>query len=100
MSDELLLGRNPSTDTTGDRAAMKRVKTPGDKVSRVHVEVRLQGWDILIGDCGSTNGTFVVPHSGANVLQLEPGRLQIVEDGATVYFGSRSFQVVGRRGTP
>jgi hypothetical protein len=49
-----------------------------------------------VSDCGSTNGTFVVPHPGGQVAALEPGRAQLLEAGATVYFGSRSFTVVGR----
>jgi len=54
---------------------------------------------VLVADCGSTNGTFVVPHPGGQVTALQAGRAQLLEPGATVYFGSRSFTVVGRDGT-
>jgi hypothetical protein len=83
-------------DHEPDRARLRRVKTPGDKVSRTHLEVRFQGWDVLVADLGSTNGTFVVPHPGGQVGPLESGRAQLVEPGAVVYFGSRSFTVLGR----
>lgn len=96
LTDELVLGRNPSADTDSDRADFRHVSVGGDKVSRVHAEVRLRGWDVLVGDCGSTNGTYVVPHTGSDVVQLEPGRLHRIDDGATVYFGSRSFVLHGR----
>ena len=55
---------------------------------------------MLVADCGSTNGTFVVPHPGAQVVTLEPDQPQLVEPGAVVYFGSRSFVVHGRRQEP
>ncbi len=96
LDQELLVGRNPDRDTAPARAALRRVKTLGEKVSRSHLEVRFQDWDVLVSDCGSTNGTFVVPHQGGQVVALEPGRPQIVEPGAIVYFGSRSFTVLGR----
>jgi hypothetical protein len=96
LDHELLVGRNPDRDDRPERAGLRRVKVVGDKVSRSHLELRYQGWDILVSDCGSTNGTFVVPHPGGQVAALESGRAQLLEAGATVYFGSRSFTVVGR----
>jgi FHA domain len=96
LDHELLIGRNPDRDSHPERAELRRVKVLGDKVSRSHLEIRYQGWDVLGADCGSTNGTFVVPHPGGQVTALEPGRAQLLEPGATVYFGSRSFTVVGR----
>jgi hypothetical protein len=96
LDHELLVGRNPDGDENPERTGLRPVKVVGDKVSRSHLEVRFQGWDVLVADCGSTNGTFVVPHPGGQVSTLEPGRAQLLEPGATVYFGSRSFTVVGR----
>jgi hypothetical protein len=96
LDHELLVGRNPDRDDRPERAGLRRVKVIGDKVSRSHLEVRYQGWDVLVSDCASTNGTFVVPHPGGQVAALEPGRAQLLEAGATVYFGSRSFTVIRR----
>ncbi len=96
LDHELLVGRNPDGDEHPERAGLRPVKVVGDKVSRSHLEVRFQAWDVLVADCGSTNGTFVVPHPGGQVSPLEPGRAQLLEPGATVYFGSRSFTLVGR----
>jgi hypothetical protein len=96
LDQELLIGRNPDRDDDPARARLRRVKALGEKVSRSHLEVRFQGWDVLIDDCGSTNGTFVVAHPGGQVMPLEPGRALMVEPGAVVYFGSRSMTVQGR----
>jgi len=98
LDRELLIGRNPARDEAPTRSGLERVKVPGDKVSRSHLEVRFQEWDVLVADCGSTNGTFVVPHPGGQVVALDANRPQLVEPGATVYFGSRSFIVIGRHG--
>ena len=98
LDHELLVGRNPDHDSHPERAGLRRVKVIGDKVSRSHLKIRYQSWDILVADCGSTNGTFVVPHPGGQVTALEAGRAQLLEPGATVFFGSRSFIVVGREG--
>jgi hypothetical protein len=98
LDRELLVGRNPDRDTDPERAGLRPVKVVGDKVSRSHLEVRYQGWDVLVADCASTNGTFVVAHAGGQVTALVAGRAQLLEPGATVYFGSRSFTVVGRDG--
>ena len=96
LDQELLIGRNPDRDRDPSRATKRRVKTLGVKVSRTHLEVRFQGWDVLVADCGSTNGAFVVPHPGGRVAALEAGRAQMVEPGAGVYFGVASFTVLPR----
>lgn len=96
LDQELLVGRNPDVDRDPARAGLRRVRTLGEKVSRSHLEVRFQGWDVLVADLGSTNGTFVVAHAGGEVVALEPGRPQLIDPGAVVYFGSRSFSVLGR----
>ena len=100
LDHELLIGRNPDRDADPERLGLRRVRLGGEKVSRSHLEIRFQGWEVLVADCGSTNGTFVVPHPGGQVSGLEPGRPQMIEPGATVYFGSRSFTLLGRGESP
>ena len=87
LDQELLVGRNPDRDSDPARASLRRVKTLGAKVSRSHLEVRFQGWDVLVADCASTNGTFVVPHPGGQVAALEPGRPQLIDPGASCTSG-------------
>lgn len=96
LDAELLLGRNPDRDHDPTRTGLRRIKVPGDKVSRSHLEIRFHGWDVVVVDLGSTNGSFVVAEPGGPVVALDPTRPQLVEPGATVYFGSRSFTVTGR----
>jgi FHA domain len=80
---EYVVGRMPEADErvrNGELRALMVVDR-GDTVSRVHAEVRLRDWDVLLVDAGSRNGTFVVPPAAVawervpehRPLRLEPG---------------------------
>lgn len=94
LDQDLILGRNPGTIDDHD---VRAVRVAGEKVSRRHLDVRRKGWEVVVTDLGSTNGSFVVAHPGGPVLALDPDRPQLVEPGATVYFGSRSFTLTDRQ---
>ena len=77
------IGRSPEADErvrTGELRALM-VEDRGDTISRVHAEVRIRDWDVLLVDAGSRNGTFVVPPAAVawervperRTLRLEPG---------------------------
>ena len=53
----------PSATVIPARQALRPVTLTGDKVSRSHLEVRFQGWEVLVADCGSTNGHVRRPPS-------------------------------------
>jgi FHA domain len=80
---EYVVGRTPEADErvrTGELRALM-VEDRGDTISRVHAEVRIRDWDVLLVDAGSRNGTFVVPPAAVawervperRTLRLEPG---------------------------
>ncbi|TWP54061.1 FHA domain-containing protein [Lentzea tibetensis] len=56
LDRNVVLGRDPHTDDRGNRANLVKVGDSTD-ISRNHVEVRLDGWDVLVVDLGSKNGT-------------------------------------------
>ena len=63
------------------------VEDRGGTVSRVHAEVRIRDWDVLLVDAGSRNGTFVVP-SGAPAWERVPVRAPLrLEPGTRVRLG-------------
>jgi hypothetical protein len=77
----VIMGREPQPPN-GDDRAWHRVKlpSPGNDISRNHVEVRLEDWQVYVSDLGSTNGTEVtVPDMASSPLQpnepvsIEPG---------------------------
>ncbi|MFI9006798.1 FHA domain-containing protein [Actinosynnema sp. NPDC053489] len=54
----VVLGRDPQAGPRGSHAI--RLAVRGNDISRNHVEVRLDGWDVHVVDLGSKNGTSVI----------------------------------------
>lgn len=57
-----LVGRKPTVDVSSrsEPPGLVTVPSPDGSISRVHVAVHVEGWDVLVEDQGSTNGTVVV----------------------------------------
>ena len=80
-----LLGRNPTPRSAASGPAPNVLRLPsrdGD-VSRNHAEIRLEGWQVIVADLGSTNGTYL---SGPGITPrvLSGGEEQVVEPGCVV----------------
>jgi hypothetical protein len=91
---EYLMGRMPEADvrvTSGDLRPLALEDTSG-AVSRVHAQIVVDGWDALIVDAGSRNGTFVSPPSEQVWTQLPAGETHRLVPGTRVRIGGRSFQ--------
>jgi FHA domain len=88
-----LVGRMPEVDDRV-RAGELRPIVVEDRVgsvSRVHAEIRVSGWDVLVVDTGSRNGTYVSgPDEGAWTA-LPPRRSRRLLPGAQVRIGARTF---------
>jgi hypothetical protein len=55
-----LVGRRPTTPPEADEIPnLVTIPSPDGDLSRAHTAVRLEGWDVLVEDVGSTNGTEV-----------------------------------------
>jgi hypothetical protein len=61
LDRDVIVGRAPSTTrlTDGNLPRLVRVDGPGLDISRNHLQVRLEGWHVLVVDLGSRNGTLV-----------------------------------------
>ena len=57
----LLIGRSPkvTSESTNSFPELVSVPSPGQDISRTHVEIRVEGWQVLVVDRGSTNGTVI-----------------------------------------
>ena len=80
----VLLGRSPRL--TGDQDPrwpphLVRVPSPQNDISRTHVEVLIDGWDVVIRDLNSTNGTTLRP-PGRPPLRLRPAEEHVIRPGA------------------
>ncbi|MGY1813635.1 FHA domain-containing protein [Blastococcus sp. SYSU D00820] len=93
LDADYLLGREPETDErvrAGELRPLLVVDQTGG-VSRHHAEVRLEGWDVVLVDTGSANGTLVAPRGAPSWTSLVPGQPVQLTPGMTVRMGGRQF---------
>ncbi len=84
----VLIGRNPrvSGTLTGELPRIVKLESAGQGLSRTHAEVRIEGWQMLLEDLQSTNGTEVTL-PGQAPRRLHAGDPVALVAGATVDFG-------------
>jgi hypothetical protein len=88
-----LVGRMPEVDErvrTGELRPII-VEDRAGSVSRVHAEVRVSGWDVMVVDTGSRNGTYVSGPEEAQWTPLPPRRSRRLLPGTRVRLGARIF---------
>ncbi len=85
----VVIGRAPSAaGVPGEQPRLLAVPSPSHDISRTHVLVAPEGWQILVTDLGSTNGTTVVtPGPGVDRVALQPGQALSVAVGTLVELG-------------
>jgi len=81
----VLMGRGPTEgrQAGGERPHLVKLPSPDHEISRNHVEVRLDGWHVLVVDLNSTNGTLVI-RPGLPPERLRPEEPTMIEPGCTV----------------
>jgi hypothetical protein len=87
-----LVGRDVGLDgavVSGELAALVP-SGQNDSMSRVHAELRPSGWDVIVIDRGSTNGTFIWDEASKAWQRLLPDEPQVVKPGAVLAFGERT----------
>ncbi|RBY83130.1 FHA domain-containing protein [Blastococcus sp. TF02A-26] len=93
LDADYLLGREPETDPrvrgAGYRPLLVVDHTGG--VSRHHAEIRLEGWDVVLTDIGSANGTLFARRGDLAWTSLIPGQPVQLLPGTTVRMGGRQF---------
>lgn len=85
----ILVGRAPVLrDDLAEVPELMRVPSPGQDISRTHLLVSPDDWEIRLTDLHSTNGTLIVrPGPGVERLQLQPGEPYAVVVGTVVELG-------------
>lgn len=84
----VLIGRSPTANRVA-REALPRLLTvpsPSHDISRTHLEVSPDGWNLTVTDLHSTNGTRLVRPSGEHE-QLPPGEPVPVHPGCVLDLG-------------
>ncbi|MDH2430677.1 FHA domain-containing protein [Sphaerisporangium sp. TRM90804] len=101
LDADYLLGRDPdrAPEVTSGEARPARVTSPDGSVSRRHLRVRLEGWDVNLIDLGSVNGTQVQPPGDPNFYDIPPNEPVPILPGTTVRIGvSRTMRYESQRG--
>jgi pSer/pThr/pTyr-binding forkhead associated (FHA) protein len=67
------------------------VDDQAESVSHAHVEIRVSGWDVMVVDTGSGNGTYVSGPDEGQWTALPPRRSRRLLPGTRVRLGGRTF---------
>ncbi|MFC6083818.1 FHA domain-containing protein [Sphaerisporangium aureirubrum] len=100
LETDYLLGRDPerAQEVTSGEARPARVTSPDGSVSRRHLRVRLDSWDVNLIDLGSVNGTQVQPPGDPNFYDIPPNEPVPILPGTTVRIGvSRTMRYESHR---
>jgi hypothetical protein len=93
LDSDYVIGRDPSEDPrvqSGDARPLP-IDDPERTVSRVHAEVLLDGWQVMLVDRGSTNGTFIWDAAAGAWTTLAPNHPGPLKPGAQAAVGHRTF---------
>ncbi|MGN6696409.1 MAG: FHA domain-containing protein, partial [Aquihabitans sp.] len=88
LDRHLLIGRSPATDVLVNNEPTGTVKLPDPEsvLSRTHVAIQLDGWQVQVIDRDSMNHTYVeIP--GRPPFQIRPGEPYPLPPGSTVRLG-------------
>jgi hypothetical protein len=87
----VLVGRSPvsSGPVNGEEPHLVLVPSPDQDISRTHLEVRIDGWHVLVLDRRSTNGTTVTL-PGQVPQRLHPMEPFLIATGAVVTLGDEA----------
>lgn len=82
LNQSLIVGRQPSVSRVQGAVmpTLIQVASPSGDISRSHVEVRLEGWHVMLCDLKATNGTVLV-REGQSPRRLAQGEMAILLDG-------------------
>lgn len=93
LDDDYLLGRDPENDpeVRDGRLRPLRLDDNSGTMSRAHLEIRLQGWDVAVVDRGSANGTYVAAPGTQGWSAVVPAQPFVLRAGTQVGIGRRTF---------
>lgn len=92
LDSDCVLGREPEQAGAVRRGARPiRLPDRSGGMSRVHAEIRLVDWDVTVVDRGSANGTHIMQPGRADWVRASPGHQIVLQPGAQVLIGGRTF---------
>jgi hypothetical protein len=98
LTRPVIIGRNPKLEGRLHEEMPHTVRIDvGREISRSHAMIRLEGWQVLVEDLGSANGTSVVL-PGRPPQRLHPGEPVMLEHGARIDVGGEVWATYDARG--
>ncbi len=85
----LIIGRKPveAPEVAAGQHGTFVVPATESGVSRVHAEIRIDHWNVLLVDRNSANGTFVKPSGLDEWIRLDPGHAVQITHGTSLAVG-------------
>jgi hypothetical protein len=92
----VLIGRAPDPGRSSFKdPRLLTVESPGHDISRTHVQVAADGWQIVVTDLQSTNGTTLIRPGGYDQQRLTPGEPVPVQLGSVLELGDGVSVTIG-----
>lgn len=94
VTGNFVIGRDPdrAAEVLAGRARPLQLRDAERSTSRVHASLSVDGWQVLLSDDGSANGTFVSGHGAAGPWVPVPPRTPVrLAHGDRVRFGRRQL---------
>jgi hypothetical protein len=93
LDSDYLLGRDPAADERVHSEQVRGIpiQDQSNQISRVHARIELRGWDPVLIDNRSTNGTFVNPPKSPDWQRLPSGGEHVLTQGTRVRIGHRTL---------
>jgi hypothetical protein len=100
LTSDCVIGREPALDPSvvAGEAQPLRIVDPEMAVSRIHARVHLDGWQVLLIDLGSANGTRVLLPGKRSDQALQPNVPVPLQSGTRVIVGTAGFRYEYQRG--
>ena len=90
LDRDYVAGRAP--DVSGaERASPLTIFDDELSVSGTHARIDLSGWDVVLHDLGSTNGTFIWDAAHRQWNHVPPNTPTVLAPGSTAAFGRQTF---------
>jgi hypothetical protein len=98
LSTDCVVGREPALDPAVTAGEAQPLGIVDAAVSRVHARIHLDGWQVLLIDLGSVNGTRIRLPGKRSEQPLEPNVPVPLQSGTRVLVGTQGFQYEAHRG--
>jgi hypothetical protein len=89
LDGDFVIGRKPGASEEVTTGRARPIEVPADHtgVSRVHAEIRVDGWNVWAYDLGSANGTYYLPAGAGQWIRMEPHKAVAIVSGTTLSLG-------------